>query len=112
MRRSSDILSTCNFNCGINLQKIMAEGLVELKIEHAEEVADLLARNFASNNPVWSNFNLDQKELHKFFLKEIKAHLESQERTRKEMCPEVALNAVSIKQHRSISTKARLLLLG
>jgi hypothetical protein len=75
-------------------------------------VADLLARNFASNNPVWSNFNLDQKELHKFFVQEIKAHLESQERTRKEMCPEVALNVVSMNQHRSISMKARSLLLG
>lgn len=78
-----------------------------MKLEHAEEVADLLARNFKSNNPVWSSFDLDQNEIHNFFLVDIKKHLESQERTRKDTSPEVSLNMVDLPSLRFTSTKAK-----
>lgn len=79
----------------------MIQGLVELKIEHAEETADLLARNFKANNPVWSNFDLDLKMLQGFFVKEIKTHLESQERVRKETSQNIVLNVVCLPSLRS-----------
>jgi hypothetical protein len=53
----------------------MASQLQEMKPEHTEEVAQLLARNFSSNNPIWSAFQLDQNEIQRHFAAEMKGHL-------------------------------------
>lgn len=37
----------------------MATELLPMTEEHTQEVADLLTRNFLSNNPIWKSFNLD-----------------------------------------------------
>lgn len=67
----------------------MSTELTRMKVEHIEEVADLLTRNFLSNNPIWKSFDLDNKEVYKFFVAELKLHLESEDILRKEINPNI-----------------------
>ena len=79
----------------------MTTELIPMRADQIEEVADLLTRNFLSNNPIWKTFQLDNKEVYKFFVDELKLHLDSQEVIRKEINPAIEFNMVFLVKYRS-----------
>lgn len=74
----------------------MASQLIELKPEHIEEAAELLAKNFGTFNPMWSSFKFEHKDILQHFTNELRFHLQSQEKIRKEFNKTVTFNVVLI----------------
>jgi hypothetical protein len=61
----------------------LPNGFHEVKYEYIDELSVLFTDTFLEMNKIWAAANLDKEVLKSFFVQEIKAHLEAEDRVRK-----------------------------
>ena len=58
-----------------SLYSHLPNGVHEMKMEHLEDISNILTDEFITNNSIWSSANLTRDQLKKFFTDEVIDHL-------------------------------------